>query len=203
MFHLKVKPSPPSDTGLRDARPRRRLLGDREAARLLGAHRLVELRAGSRSPRGSRGRRSGWQPLARLAAVVEVEHRRDGVDAQAVDVELVEPVERVGDEEVAHLRAAVVEDQRAPVGVLAEPRVVVLVQRGAVEAAQREVVLRESAPAPSRGSRRCPRWWQRVDEEAEVVRRAVARRRREVADDLIAPRARRTGAPPPAAARRA
>ena len=52
--------------------------------------RLVELAAGTRSPRGSRGRRSGCGSHSpACAAVVEVEHRRDGVDAQPVDVELV------------------------------------------------------------------------------------------------------------------
>ena len=129
------------------------------------------------------------QPLAGPAAVVEVQHRRDGVDAQAVDVELVHPEQRVGDEEVAHLRPAVVEDQRSPVGVLAEPRVFVLVQRGSVEAAKREIVLGEVRGHPveqhaDAGAVAC------VDEKAEVVRRAVARRGREVARHLISPRAR-------------
>ena len=50
-----------------------------------------------------------------LARVVEVEHRGHGIHAQAVDVIFVEPEERVGDEEIAHLVAAVVEDERAPV----------------------------------------------------------------------------------------
>ena len=58
-------------------------------------------------------------PLALLAGVVEVEHRGDGVDPDAVDVELLQPVQRVGDEEVAHLLAPEVEDVGAPVGVLA------------------------------------------------------------------------------------
>ena len=54
-------------------------------------------------------------PLARLARVVEVQHRRHGVHAKAVDVERLEPVERVGQQEVADFVPAVVEDQRAPV----------------------------------------------------------------------------------------
>ena len=56
---------------------------------------------------------------------------------------LAQPVQGVGDEEVADLVAAVVEDQRAPVGVRAAARVVVLVERRAVEAREREVVARE------------------------------------------------------------
>ena len=83
------------------------------------------------------------QPLARLARVVEVEHRGDRVDAQPVDVELLEPVERVREQEVPHLVAAEVEDERAPVRVLAAARVGVLVERGPVEARERPVVARE------------------------------------------------------------
>ena len=49
-------------------------------------------------------------PLALLAAVVEIEHRRDGVDAQAVDVEFVQPEDGAGYEEDADLVAAVIED---------------------------------------------------------------------------------------------
>src|SRR5690606_41317600 len=54
----------------------------------------------------------------------------------AVDVELLDPVARVGDEEVANLVAAEVEDVGAPVGLLAAAGVGVLVERGAVEAGQ-------------------------------------------------------------------
>ena len=58
-------------------------------------------------------------PLAGLARIVQVEHGGDGIHAQAVDVILLQPEERVGDEEAAHLVAAVVEDEGAPVAVLA------------------------------------------------------------------------------------
>jgi hypothetical protein len=43
-------------------------------------------------------------PLALLARVVEVEHGRDGVDAQAVEVVLLEPVKGVGQEKFATSR---------------------------------------------------------------------------------------------------
>ena len=62
------------------------------------------------------------------------------VDPQAVDVERLEPVQGVRDEEVAHLAATEVEDVRAPVRLLAAAGVGVLVQRGAVEPCQGEVV---------------------------------------------------------------
>ena len=104
-------------------------------------------------------------------------------------------------EEVADLVAAVVEDERAPVRVLALARVLVLVERGAVEARQRPVVAREVRRHPVEDHADA-RAGAAVDERAEVVGRAEARGRREVAGDLVAPRARRTGAPSPAAARR-
>ncbi len=49
---------------------------------------------------------------------------------------LSQPEQGVGEEEVADLVAAVVEDHRAPVGVLALARIFVLVEGGAVEAAE-------------------------------------------------------------------
>ncbi len=82
-------------------------------------------------------------PLAGLARVVEVEHRGDGVDAQPVGVELSHPVESVREQEVPHLVAPEVEDERAPVGVRAAARVGVLVKGRAVEVRERELVARK------------------------------------------------------------
>ena len=87
-----------------------------------------------------------------------------------------EPVQGVGDEEVAHLVAAVVEDERAPVGVLALTGVGVLVQGRAVEAGQRPVVAREVGGHPVDDHADAP-LVQVVDEEPEVVGGAEARRR--------------------------
>ena len=100
-----------------------------------------------------------------------------------------QPEERVGDEEVAHLGAAVVEDERAPVGVRAAARILVLVERGAVEAHERELVAREVRRHPVEDHAEAARV-QPVDELAELVGRAVARGRGEVAGHLVAPRAR-------------
>ena len=107
-------------------------------------------------------------PLPVLAGVVEVEHGRDGVHAQGVDVELGEPVHGVRDEEVTHFVAPVVEHQGSPVRVLAEQRVGVLVQRGAVELRERPLVLGEVAwhPVDDHADASAV---QRVDQVAQVV----------------------------------
>ena len=102
-----------------DAGPRRRLLRDHHGAGDPLVDRGVDLlQEGHRFEVLAPAVHVGL-PLAGVARVVEVEHRRHGVDAQAVDVELLEPVEGVGHEEVADLAAAEVEDERAPVGLLA------------------------------------------------------------------------------------
>ncbi len=54
----------------------------------------------------------------------------------------------LAEEEVADLVAAVVEDHRAPVGMLALARVFVLVEGGAVEAAQAVAIAREVGRHP-------------------------------------------------------
>ena len=171
-----------------DARPGGRLLGDHHDPR----HALV---AGGVDLLQERDRvevlppavRVG-RPLAVLARVVEVQHRRDRVDPEPVDVELLEPVDGVGDEEVPDLGAAVVEDERAPVRVRAEPGVGVLVERGPVELGQRPGVAREVRGHPVDDDPDA-RLVQGVDQEPEVVGRAEPGRRRVVRGDLVSPRA--------------
>ena len=128
-------------------------------------------------------------PVALLAAVVEVEHRGHGVDAQAVDVVLVEPEQGVGDQEVADLVAAVVEDVGAPVAVLALAGIGVLVQRGAVEPPQAVAVAGEVGRHPVEDHADAVLVAE-VDEVHEVLRRAVAAGGRVVADRLVAPTGR-------------
>jgi hypothetical protein len=166
---LEREAEPARGHRLRDARPGRRLLRDRDARRLLHAHRLVQLAEEEDRLEVLAAAVRVREPLARLAAVVEVEHRRHGVDAEPVDVELAQPVERVRDEEAPHLVAAVVEDERAPVGVLAAARVLVLEERRAVEAPQREVVAGKVRRHPVEDHADA-RAMERVDEETEIVR---------------------------------
>ena len=54
-------------------------------------------------------------PLAGLARIVEVEHRRDRVDAQPIDMELLGPVERIVDQERKHLAPTEIIDRGLPV----------------------------------------------------------------------------------------
>ncbi len=56
-------------------------------------------------------------PFTLLARIIAVEHRGHGIHPQPVDVILLEPEFRVCDQEVQHLRPAIVVDQRVPVGM--------------------------------------------------------------------------------------
>jgi hypothetical protein len=115
MFHLKPKPEAAEVGGPGDAGQavdssamvtRRDLAVDGRVHLLQERHGLEVLPAAVHVGR----------PV--LAGVVEVEHRGDRVDPDAVDVELRAPVERVGDQEVA-TSSAEVEDVGAPVQLLA------------------------------------------------------------------------------------
>ena len=125
-------------------------------------------------------------PLAGLPRVVEIQHGGDGVHAQSIDVILLQPEQRVRNEERANLVAAEVEDQRAPVAMLAQPRIFVLVKRGSIEERQSVRVLRKMRGHPVHDHADA-RLVAAVDEIHEILRRAVARRRRKVSDHLIAP----------------
>ena len=185
---LEAEPQPAQVHRPGNPGPGGRLLGDhRDAGIALVAGGVDLLQEGNRVqvlPAAVLVRR----PLAVLARVVQVQHGRHGVDAQPVDVELLQPVDGVGDQEVPHFVPPEVEDERAPVGLLAAARVGVLVQRGAVEPRQRPVVPREVPGHPVQQHADAG-LVQRVDQVAEVVRAAEPRRRRVVGGDLVAPRA--------------
>ncbi len=127
-------------------------------------------------------------PFPRLPGVVEVEHRGDGVDAEAVGVVALEPRDRAGHEECPHLRPPVVEDRRAPVRVEPLARIGVLVEVGAVEAGQPVGVHREVRGHPVHDHPDAA-LVEPIDHRHQAGGSAVARRRREVARGLVAPRA--------------
>ena len=127
-------------------------------------------------------------PLAALTRVVEVQHAGDRVDPQPVDVVLVEPEPGRTDEELPHLLAAVIEDQRVPVRVVPLPRVGVLVQAGPVEPGQAVGVGGEVGRHPVDDDPQPPPV-QFVHEVHEVVRGPEPAGRGEVAGRLVAPTA--------------
>ncbi len=136
MFHLKLKPSPPWSTGRLTPG---QAVDSSAIVSVPGCSSLDAAVGGAQEVDGVEvlvAAIAVGYPLARLAAVVEIEHGGDGIDAQRVDVELVEPIECARLQEVGDLGAPEIIDQRVPVVVEAEPRILVLVERGSVEADQ-------------------------------------------------------------------
>ena len=167
----------------------RRLLGRRDRCRMLAVRQPVQLLQKRDRVEVLAAAVLVGNPLAFLARVVEVQHRRHGVHAQAVDVILLEPEQRVRQQEVADLVPAVVEDQRAPVLVLALPRIGVLEERRAVEPGEAVLVLRKMAGHPVENHAEAG-LVAGVDEQLEVLGRAEAAGRREESEHLVAPRSR-------------
>ena len=169
------------------ALPGGRFLGDRQHPGVLAAHGAGQLLKERLGLIVGLAALFVGNPLPVLAVVVAVQHRADRIDPQAVDVEAPAPVEGGGDQEIADLGAAEVEDQGAPGLVLALTRIAVFEARGAVEAGEREVVLGEM-PRDEIDDHPEPGLVALVDEPLEVVGRAMAAVRRVLAGDLVAPR---------------
>ena len=99
----------------------------------------------------------------------------------------VEPEERVRDQEIADFVAAEIENERAPILMLALARIHVLVEIGAVELGQRVRVFREMRRHPIH-DHADPGLMTFVDEMPELVRSSEPARRRVIIRDLITPR---------------
>src|SRR4029434_8053737 len=112
---------------------------------------------------------------------------RDGVDPKAVDVIAVEPEDSAVEQEVRDLVASVVEDERAPVGMLALPGVGVLVEVGAVEVNEPVRIAREMRRHPVENHADAAPV-EMVDEGHELPWPSIAARGGKVADRPIPPR---------------
>src|SRR5690349_5665380 len=133
---------------LRDAGPCGRFFGDRDDTRMGaiggGVHPLQE-------GDGSLVLASTLlirYPLASFARIIEIEHGGDGIDPQTVGMETLHPIERIVDEEGLNFGAAEIIDGGVPVGVEAAARVVMLIERGAVEMRQPVLVGRKMRRYP-------------------------------------------------------
>src|SRR5260221_13511666 len=98
----------------------------------------------------------------------------------------IEPEHRVRQEEVGHFPASVIIDQGAPVLMLSQPRVGMLVEMRAIEIDEPMGIAGEMSGHPVEQDAN-PLAVATVDEMAEILRRSHAARRRIERDRLIAP----------------
>src|SRR5207249_357463 len=125
--------------------------------------------------------------LPGLPRIVEVKHRSHGIHAQPVDVIFVEPEKGVADKKIAHLVAAVIENERAPILLLALTRIDMLVKICAVEFGERGCVLWKMRRHPVHDHADTSLMTS-VDKMAKVVRRPEPAGGRIIICDLITPR---------------
>ena len=124
---LEVKPEAPCARRTRDARPSRCFFRDGERIGILPVHGVVETAEEGHRIQVLPPPVAVGQPLTVATAIVEVQHGRDAIDAQAVRVKLVEPEDSARSQEALHLEAAIVEHDAAPLGVFPLARVFMLV----------------------------------------------------------------------------
>src|SRR5690242_3193965 len=127
-------------------------------------------------------------PLILLAAVVEIEHRGDRIDAQSIGMIFSQPVVRARQQEAADLVASEIEYVGTPFRMLALARIEMLIKRGAVETREAERVAREVRRHPVENHSDTA-LMQYIDQVFEIVRGAEARSRGEIATYLVSPRA--------------
>src|SRR5260370_14534124 len=127
-----------------------------------------------------------WNPFTSRRAVVAIEHRGRGIDAQTVDMEILKPMKRARDQEALHFAPPEIVDVGVPVAVETLARIEMLVERGAVEAGQPMRVSRKMRRYPVEDEADT-RAVQAIDEAHEAFPGAVPTGWREHAERLIAP----------------
>ena len=184
---LERETQPTFNNGMRHSWPRGALLGNHRHAAMQLVHGVVELLQKRYRIQVFSPAKLVAHPLPRLAPIVEIQHGRDGIDTQTIDVKLFNPEQRVGQQEVAHFVSAVVENQRAPLGMFAQSRILMFITRGSVKATQCPIVLGKMRGHPIQQHTN-PCGMHRIDKESKIVWRTMARCWCVVATDLISPR---------------
>ena len=183
---LEAKAQTALTDGTRDARPGSALFRDHEDARVLFIAHSIEMPHEADGLQVLATSVVVRHPFTGLTGVVEVEHRGHGIDAEAIDVIFLDPKESIGDEEVLHLIPTVIEDQRAPVLMLALTWVSMFKERRSIELSQTMLVLRKVTRHPVNDDPE-PCLMTTVHELAELVGISKTARGCKITRDLITP----------------
>ena len=125
-------------------------------------------------------------PLPILSRVIEVEHGRDGINAYAVEMKLVDPHMRAADEKRAYLGSPIVEDRSVPIWMVAAFWVAVFVEGFSVELGEPMGIKRKVGRYPIEDDADAVTV-KGVYKHLEFVWRTKARCWRKIPSDLIAP----------------
>ena len=87
-------------------------------------------------------------PLAVFARIIQIQHGSNGINAQAVNMKFLKPIQSAGAKEIAHLVATVVINFRPPVAVFSFARIGMFIQMGTVKLVQAVAVFGEVGGNP-------------------------------------------------------
>src|SRR5260370_18678525 len=127
-----------------------------------------------------------WDRAALRSAVIEVEHRSDGVGAQPVDAISLGPEQAIGEEEIGDFGTRVIIHERVPVEMAALHRIGMFVNCRAVELTEPVRIVREMPGHPIENDGQA-RAMAGVHQAGEVARRAQSAGGSEQAGWLVAP----------------
>ena len=159
---------------LADARPGRGLFGNHQGARGFKGNHVVQVPQEVDGFQVLATAMAVGHPFTGLARIIAIQHGGHCVHAQAIDVEMLEPVQGRREHETVDLGAAQVVDQRVPVLVKAFQGVGVFVQRGTVKLRQAVGIGGEMRGYPIKDHADIG-LMAGIDEPGEVFRRAKAR----------------------------
>ena len=165
--------------------PRRGLFGDHQDVGKRSVHLVIQLLQERDRFKIFPATELVGNPIV-TAAVVAIQHRRDSIDANSIDVKGLKPKASARQQKTTDFVSSVVEDRTLPVRMETFTRIGVLVQRSAVEIVQRKLVGGEVRRHPIEDDADVG-VVERIDEFHQLLGRAVPRRRREVSGRLVTP----------------
>ena len=88
------------------------------------------------------------QPFALLASVIEIKHICYRINAESVNMVLLKPEQRVGNQKALHLGASVIEIRRTPALVFGKLRIIRLIKIRSVKMPESLIIIAEMAGHP-------------------------------------------------------
>src|ERR1700720_1333944 len=127
-------------------------------------------------------------PFTFFAAVVAVQHRGHSIDAKAVDMKVLQPIKRAGNQETLHFAPTEIVDQSTPIEMKALAWIEMFVQRCPIEPRQPVGIGRKMRRHPVENDANIGAM-QRVDKAPQARRWSKPGGWREQAKRLVTPRA--------------
>ena len=171
---------------LGDVRPGGGLLGDHQCLRILPEYGLVELVEEVYGLQVAVAAVLVRLPLPMLPAIVQIQHIGHCINAQSVNMVLIHPENRVGNQEALYLGAAIIKVGGTPACIVCTLRIVRLIQVAPIKVTETRIILAEVPRHPVHDyADACLMCL--INEITQVIRRTETAGSGIIAGSLIAP----------------